>query len=101
MEPSVDAGPSNPEQYHLPIDGRQDKCILVFYPLVSSLCTYGSSLPVVYSNVALMEQLVVTWASLYCSHSYMLKETEEGAIVALICERQPLLLHQLLDGDLN
>lgn len=48
-----------------------------------------------------MEQLVVTWASLYCSHSYMLKETEEGAIVALICERQPLLLHQLLDGDLN
>lgn len=47
-----------------------------------------------------MEQLVVTRAWLYCSHSYMLKETEEGAIVALICERQPLLLHQLLDGDL-
>lgn len=42
-------------------------------PLVPSVCSYTSSLPVVYSNVVLMEQLVVTWGWLCCSHSDMLK----------------------------
>lgn len=32
MEHSVDTGPNNPEQYHLSIGGRQDKCI-AFFPI--------------------------------------------------------------------
>lgn len=37
MEHSVDTGPNNPEQYHLSIDGRQDKCIAVFPTHLSHL----------------------------------------------------------------
>lgn len=72
MEHSVDTGPNNPEQYHLSIDGRQVYCFLS-YPLVSSLYTSASSSPVVYSNVVRMEQLVVTWGWLCCSHSDIFK----------------------------
>lgn len=37
MEHSVDTGPNNPEQYHLSIGGRQDKCIAFFPTHLSPL----------------------------------------------------------------
>lgn len=72
MEHSVDTGPNYPKQYHPSIGGRQVYCCLS-RALVSTLCTSASSLPVVYSNVVRMEQLVVTWGWLCCSHSDIFK----------------------------
>lgn len=73
MEHSVDTGPNNQEQssFHW-WQTRQMYCCFS-YPLVSSLYTSASSLPVVYSNVVWMEQLVVTWGWLCCSHSDIFK----------------------------
>lgn len=53
--------------------GHRWSTIIFPYALVSTLCTSASSLPVVYSNVVRMEQLLVTWGWLCCSHSDIFK----------------------------
>lgn len=73
MERRVDTRPNNPGQYHPSTCKWQAYCCLS-EPLVCSLCTYASSLLVVYSNVVWMEQLVVTRGWLCCSHSDIFKD---------------------------
>lgn len=77
-----------------------DECIAVF-PTHLSLYASASSLPVVYSNVVQMKQLVVTRGWLCCSHSDIFKgRLRKAPLLPLICGWQPCLLHQLHTGDL-
>lgn len=83
MEHSIDTGPNSPEQYHLSIGGRQDKCI-AFFPTHSSPLFIPLLLPcllfiLMWSGWSSWWWHGVDYAVPTVTYS---KAAEEGAIVA-------------------